>query len=338
MASKPFIDQLLKNIDECLETPIDNLIQSPDWGKINFEDIEDDLKKLFDMLNHFKILPIELLPDTEIQKIMDGLSNPIKTIQVMRTFDIEQANAKTTRDSLAQNLKQQIDLFYVTAHLWIPYLAYQKGDVQRNIELLNSSVKKASDVLETTKDEIKEKKAEIDDVIMAAKEASASVGVSHFSSNFKQEATDLEKLANKWLMLTGSLALSTLLTTIGSYWLLNIPNLASNAQIVQVLSTKLIIITVFFTATLWAGKMYRATMHQVMVNKHRANSLLTFQAFVKASNDIHIRDAVLMETTKSIFTLTSSGYIDGDSSGSKQTNVIEIVKSGMESMSKATEK
>lgn len=98
------------------------------------------------------------------------------------------------------------------------------------------------------------------------------------------------------------------------------------------LSTKLIIISVFFTATLWAGKMYRALMHQATVNTHRANALQTFQAFTTASNDAHTRDAVLLETTKSIFSVSPSGYIDSDTNGSQQTNVIEIVKSGLNSI------
>lgn len=37
-----------------------------------------------------------------------------------------------------------------------------------------------------------------------------------------------------------------------------------------------------------------------------------------------------METTKSIFSISQSGYIDNDQSSSQQTNVVEIVKSGIE--------
>jgi hypothetical protein len=185
-------------------------------------------------------------------------------------------------------------------------------------------------VLDQTKEDVKAKKIEIEDVVQAAKEASASVGVSHFSTNFKKEADELEKNAKIWLKTTIGLSISTFLITLVSYWILEIPKDSSTAQIVQVLSTKLILITVFFTATLWSGKMYRAIMHQVTVNKHRANALLTFQAFVKASNDNNIRDAVLMETTKSIFSISQSGYIDNEQSNSQQTNVIEIIKSGID--------
>lgn len=330
MATQQNVDKLLKLINETTGTSVVSLINSPDWGKFNFEDIEEDLKKLFEMLNHLKILPLNLLPDAEISKIVSGLDAPKKTIDAIKKFDIEQANAKGTRDSYIQSIKTQVDAFYITTHLWIPYLAYQKGDVQKNIESLNDSVKKASTVLEQTKEDVKAKKVEIEDVVQAAKEASASVGVSHFSSNFKKEADDLETSAKRWLKTTIGLAVATFLITLLSYWILEIPKDSSTAQIVQVLSTKLILITVFFTATLWSGKMYRAMMHQVTVNRHRANALLTFQAFVKASNDNNIRDAVLMETTKSIFSISQSGYIDNDQSSSQQTNVVEIVKSGIE--------
>ncbi|PRM87131.1 hypothetical protein [Aliarcobacter cryaerophilus] len=335
MASQQNVDKLLKLIDETIEVPISSLINSSEWGKFNFEDIEDDLKKLFEMLNHLKILPLNLLPDAEITKITTGLDAPKKTIDAIKKFDIEQQNAKGTRDSYVNSIKSQIDAFYIATHLWIPYLAYQKGDVQKNIESLNDSVKKASNVLEQTKEDVKTKKSEIDSVVQAAKEASASVGVSHFSSNFKNEADTLGKTAGKWLKTTIGLAVATFIVTLLSYWILDIPKDSSTAQIVQVLSTKLIIITVFFTATLWAGKMYRATMHQVTVNKHRANALLTFQAFVKASNDNHTRDAILMETTKSIFAISPSGYIENENSGSGQTNVVEIIKSGIDKIGKS---
>jgi hypothetical protein len=330
MATQQNVDKLLKLIEETTETPVALLINSADWGKLNFEDTEEDLIKLFEMLNHLKILPLNLLPDAEISKIISGLDAPKKTIDAIKKFDIEQANAKSTRDSYAQSIQSQIDTFYISTHLWIPYLAYQKGDVQKNIDSLNDSVKKASIVLDQTKEDVKAKKIEIEDVVQAAKEASASVGVSHFSTNFKKEADELEKNAKIWLKTTIGLSISTFLITLVSYWILEIPKDSSTAQIVQVLSTKLILITVFFTATLWSGKMYRAIMHQVTVNKHRANALLTFQAFVKASNDNNIRDAVLMETTKSIFSISQSGYIDNEQSNSQQTNVIEIIKSGID--------
>lgn len=239
-----------------------SLIDNPKWGTLNFGNIEENLQKLFEMLNHLKILPLDLLPDTEISKIKTALDNPKKTIDAIKKFNIEQPNAKTSRDSLINTIKTQIDSFYISTHIWIPYLAYQKGDVQKNIESLNDSVKKASDILKKTKEDINSKKSEIDSIIQATKEASANVDVSHFSSNFKNEAENLKRIARKWLITTIILAIVTISITFISYKILNISNDSSTAQIVQVLSTKLIIISIFFASTLRSGKMYRATMRE----------------------------------------------------------------------------
>jgi hypothetical protein len=247
------------------------------------------------MLNHFKVLPLSILPEAEILKLSNALNLTKLTIKQIRNFTIEQQNPKGTRDSLASQLTTQIDNFYTIAHIWIPYLAYQKGEIQANIKSLNDTVKKATKIVDEAKKDIDAKKTEIDSVVLAAKEASASVGVGYFSSNFQDEADSLKDSSKSWLITTGVLAGLTLGITLLLYWILPIGSEATVPQIVQVLSTKVIVITIFFTATLWAGKMYKATMHQMVVNKHRANSLRTFQAFMKASNETSTRDAVLMD-------------------------------------------
>jgi transposase-like protein len=327
MATDDNISKFNKLIEECLQTTTADLIHSSDWGSFNFEDIEAEVNKLFQMLNHFKTLPIELLPKVELNKLVIGLEEPNIILEQIRTFSIEQQNPKGIRYQLASRIKTAIDNFYTIAHLWIPYLAYQKGDVQKNIEELNVSVKNASFILDKTKKDVQTKKEEIDNIVFTAKEAAASVGVNHFSTNFEKEAKIHKTNAAKWLWTTAILAGSTLLSTIIIYFAFPIVDNATMAQIVQVLSTKIILISILFTATLWAGKMYKATIHQMIMNKHRSNSLKTFQTFTKASNDITTRDAVLMETTKSIFSIIPSGYIDNERSGAtNSTNIIEVIK------------
>ena len=79
--------------------------------------------------------------------------------------------------------------------------------------------------------------------------------------------------------------------------------------LLQYTTMKVVILGLLFTSTIWCGRMYRTNKHQQSINKHRANALRTFQAFVEATNDPAIRDAVLLETTRSIFAITPSGYL-----------------------------
>ena len=122
------------------------------------------------------------------------------------------------------------------------------------------------------------------------------------------------------------------------WYFLKLDSDAKLAQIFQVTTTRLVIVGLLFTATVWCGRLYKATKHQQSVNKHRANALKTFRAFVEAASDSNMRDAVLMETTRSIFAITPSGYINESVKASDSgTRVVEIVKSVASTVGKGDE-
>lgn len=324
MASDAYIKQLMNMIDACIEKPIDELVSNPNWGTINFEEARPDLEKFFSILNHLKLLPVDLLPDQAISTIIEQGKPLFNIVESMKKFTIEQANPLDQKNNLVAQLKPNVDSFYTHTHLWIPFLAYQKGDIQRNIQELNRTVKESSALLETAKGEVEKKQGEIDKIIVAAREASASVGVGHFTADFLAEADEQEKKAENWLKATAWMAGITLLAAGASMFYH--PSLETS-QLIQLTSSKLIMLGLLFTATVWCGKLYKAAKHLEAVNKHRSNALKTFQAFTNAANDNAMRDAVLMETTKSIFALTPSGYLDGDGGHSDSgVKVVEVVK------------
>ncbi|WP_257972008.1 hypothetical protein [Vibrio parahaemolyticus] len=83
--------------------------------------------------------------------------------------------------------------------------------------------------------------------------------------------------------------------------------------------------------------MYKATKHQAAANKFKGNSLKTFQAFVKATDDDSVRDAVLVETTRAIFNESATGYLNVDSSTTeKSTKVVEVIRTGVQAATAAS--
>jgi len=54
---------------------------------------------------------------------------------------------------------------------------------------------------------------------------------------------------------------------------------------------------------------------------------------MKAANDDQARDAVLLETTRAIFGVTSTGFLDSESHSSDLgTRIIEFIKGGSKSI------
>jgi hypothetical protein len=325
MATDALTKQLRELAEGCTQTPIDKLLVNPNWGTITFEGCRPELERTYSMLNQFKLLPAELLPDGPMQQIVSSLPPVQATLEQIRSFSIESSNPTGTRDQLVAQLKTQADQFFAVAHLYIPYLAYQKGDVQRNINELTESVEQASQLVGSAKSEIEKKRGEIGDIIVAAREAAASVGVAHFTADFNAESSSQDESAERWLKATAGVAVLTLAAAIALVFVPIQPD-ATTPQVIQMFTSKVVILGLLFTATIWCGRLYKAARHQGSINKHRANALRTFQAFTKAASDDAARNAILMETTKSIFAITPTGYLDNESAPDGGFRIVEVVK------------
>jgi len=325
MATEVLTKQLRELADSCTQIPIDKLLINPDWGKITFEGCRAELERTYSILNHFKLLPIDLLPDSPMQQIVSSLPPLKATLDQIKVFTIESNDPTGTRNQLIGQLKTQADQFFSVAHLYIPYLAYQKGDVQRNINELTESVEQASRLVSDAKDEIEKKRGEIGEIIVATREAAASVGVAHFTADFTTESAAQDSSADRWLKATGAMAGLTLVVAVGLVFVPIKPD-ATTPQVIQIFTSKVVILGLLFTATIWCGRLYKAARHQGAISKHRANALRTFQAFTKAASDDESRNAILMETTKSIFAITSTGYLDNESTPDGGLKIVEVVK------------
>lgn len=326
MATQDQIEKVVTFADAITATPIDALIVNPNWGTINFELARAALEMTFALCNHIKVLPIELLPDSVANGFLSSMTQASQAVDKVRTFNIETGNPTGARDQIVNEIKQSSENLLVTTQGWIPFLAYQKGDIQKNIDALTQSVKDAANILGNAKIEVEERKKDIAGIVTAAREASASAGVGVFTSDFDGRASELEVEARRWLTYAVVLAVASLAAALASYFL-PIAKDASNAQIFQHMTSKLVVLLVLITATVWCGKIFKALKHQATVNSHRANALKTFQAFVKASSDDNTRDAVLLETTRSIFALSPSGYLEAsDPTSDSPTKVMEIFK------------
>lgn len=332
MATQEEVEKIQKQFDEITKTEIPELIYNTDWGSINFKESEADLTRLFALCDHFKVLPLDQLPSDIAIQITTEATPIAKTIENIRSFTIEQANPASIRDQYVTEIKTNVDRIYKFAHIYVPYLAYQKGEIQSNIKQLTKSVIDAKKLLDDAEIDVKKKDIEINKIIQAAREASASVGVAHFTSDFITEAGTLEDQAKNWLYATICLAVVSLFFAI--YFLIVQPDLSTTARAIQYVSSKILILIILLTATLWCGNLYKAAKHQSAANRFKGNSLKTFQAFVSATEDDSIRDAVLMETTRAIFSESATGYLSSSNQQSDSTTkVIEIIRNSSQAAS-----
>jgi hypothetical protein len=97
------------------------------------------------------------------------------------------------------------------------------------------------------------------------------------------------------------------------------------AAIVQTVVAKIIGLGAIYYLLVFTARIYRANAHLAAVNLHRATALQIFATFAESTNDEATKNAILLETTRSIYSHTSTGFLAGEDPSSP-VQVVEILK------------
>ena len=304
----------------------------------DFEEAGLDVDSLLSIVQDLSALPLQYLTANVINKIVANVEATCAPLQTIDNFyqqhdnlDSENMQLQKARNRLHTAVTDLIEV----ASQWIPYLVHLGGEFPKGIEKIRKIATDTADAfgdLETwiasKKGEIKDREDEVGEIVQATKEAAAEVTVARFTEQFDTEANSLAKQSKRWLYATSAFAACTIGAAIYAYIQFELLEGAGTGGILGYTLSKLSVIAVLLTGTLWCGRIYRALAHQVTINRHRALSLQTFQAFVKATDDPRVKDSVLMAATKTIFGTVPTGLVDQAQSGQdSNAQVVEVINS-----------
>ena len=291
-----------------------NLVDRPDWGHINFEAARTDIELVLSIAGDLENMPVELLTENSAAQIQNAIPNVERALLAIDGFRLT-GNVEANRDSCVNQLRNAAETLHSSSAMWIPYLAFRRGDVSSNLERLRNAIADAESIRTQAKDTAAEQKAEVDEIVNAARDAAAEAGVATFTHAFDTEANRVRTTSRGWLIATSIGAITTILWAIISYFWPAPPENATAWDLARLMFAKISVVVVLITATVWCGRMYRALKHQQAVNRHRALGLQTFQAFTAATGDDQTKNAVLLAATNSIFDNVPTGLADQNSKG-----------------------
>lgn len=311
MANSTVVEELKAACKQGLEMDVSRLIsRAEDWGRINFEGAKNSLQTATFLFDAFSTLPVDILPNQDVSGLRDNARAVVQHMQAIDKFNIAIENPSNQAAALTSNLVQHVDAFQRASFNLLPYLAYHRGDIQAKLAAIEGAVDKAEKLYDSGKHSIDEKAKLLDDALAAARVAAAKAGAAVFTQDFFTEADTLNTAATNWLRAATGLAAAALIVAVAMLWL-HPPVEASTPYLLQYTVTKLVVIGGLITGAIWCGSIYRALRHQIVVNRHRGNALKTFQAFTEAAGDNQdVRNAVLLETTRSIFAVVPSGFLN----------------------------
>lgn len=319
--------QLHQILEKILSYKEQELIRKPDWGTVNFEAAGKDITNIISVTSNLRSLPLAELAATQINNIHHHLFVSARALDAIDSFSINEMGIVPSekRDGLVQEVTHAASGLMEVAAPLIGYLGFVKGNSAKTNEQLERDFDRVRRTLNQTEEFAAKTKADVEAIMTATREASASTGVATFTQQFDIEANKLKRQSVWWLLITTALAM----ITIGEIFLPAetfsvIEDHSTLWVIAQAMVTKAALIGVSLTGTLWCGTIYRALAHQAAVNRHRAVSLKTFQAFTEATDNQQTRDAVLLEATKAIFGYSPTGLIGNDQKQSVPGSIMTV--------------
>ena len=305
-----------------------SFINRSQWGEINFESVKSDMENVFWIVEEIGKLPTHVLPENVVSNSITYLHEIKNVFEKIDSFSIAQGDPSSSRDNIATNLRQQIQTLMSEIGIWLPVLALRAGEIQNWVSQTRETSTQASQILQEIKTYETTQRNEIDKAVQAARAAAGEAGAAEFTHEFRKEVDAVEKRSKQWLWPTGvfsafALALSVLL-------MLGLLGAAPTDtwEAVYKLGGRVIAISVLFYAAVWSGRVVLANMHLASVNKHRAVSLQTLQAFHKAAEDPAAKDAVVIEAARAVYENVPSGYIGRQATGQGTgARTLEVVRS-----------
>jgi hypothetical protein len=144
----------------------------------------------------------------------------------------------------------------------------------------------------------------------------SSTAISKHSMRFSRLANNHRWASWGWLIASSALAA----VTAGAAWELlkmsfmglSFGPVVNGAAAAQFAVAKILVMSILVGTTIWCGKLYKANAHLAASYQHRAEALSTYELFADGSMKPEVKDAILLETARCVFTMGSTGYLGGD--------------------------
>lgn len=327
MQNQQYLDKFKENLAKIAELNPKDLIRREELGtELNFSSAEDDIEQAINLFKKLNDIDTSLLPDENINNLNIHMKTFLDAIESIKIFSATQGLQE--RNNRISRIKgSNYNTWYNAIAPVVSFCTKAGTDYEALQRKAREAVENLTKVLAEAAKEREEAKAEIQETLAAVKKAAAEVGVTQHTTNFKDAADAFAKEKVFWAK-----AIIGLLITIIAYSFIVFRLCSIEIQepyfyvFLQSALPRFTGLIALFYALFIATNNYKAQAHNYIVNKNKQNALSTFETFVKASDNDEIKNAVLLQTTKAIFSNTQSGYLKNESMGDEGSQIIEIVK------------
>lgn len=292
---------------------------------INFSEAVPFFEEMLDITKQLNQRSIDRLALNQINQIIAGCTSLKVLIKKVNDFTLNQNTPADICQAIIQEVKGAYDA--IMEPLTVPLaftatLATDYAKIEREAKGYHATMREEADAFKKL---LTSYKSDAEKALQAVKAQAAEAGVATNAQIFLTDSGDHAAVAKKWLIATVISSIITLLIAIMFVVISFEYEPKTTAVAIQYVISKLILLSTLFFTIFWCAKNYRSSKHNETLNKHRANALMTFRAFVEGSGEQQIKEAILLQAAQAAFVNRPTGYETHEKESQGINPVVEIL-------------
>lgn len=296
---------------------------------LNFADAVEPARRIINLFQQFPVQYLDELPQNRQNDIKNHADSFFNILSQVQKFDPKTNDAFGQRNNIINSLKNQYQPYFDALCGLIAYGSSRLRDFSALEREARSTMQSVTDRAAELTRELSTRKDEANRILEEVRQVAAEQGVSQQAIYFQNESAAHEKEARQWrtatILISVGLIAYSVLSIFMHKWPWLEPTDAYSAF--QLAVSKVLIFAVIAYMLILSARNFLSHKHNEIVNRHRQNALLTFNALVNAAGKEDARDIVLTYAAACIFAPQETGYTKpgGSVSSEVPTNIIQAV-------------
>ncbi len=227
--------------------------------------------------------------------------------------------------ALIKSLETQYEPLFTQIMGLIAYGSSRQRDFSAIEREARAAVQAAKDRADEAAKQLEDRQVEAQRILEEVRRVAAEQGVSKQATYFKEEGDEHTTAAEKWRWLTiySAIGLGAYAALSATFHRWPILKPSGTYDAFQLGLSKVLVFAVIAYMLFLCARNFLAHKHNSIVNRHRYNALLTFNALADAANGPDSRDIVLTHASNCIFTPQETGYSKGSTHTDNTANIIQ---------------
>jgi hypothetical protein len=322
------LDKARASLDRIQKFDAEQLPREAQLGEdMNFKDAVGPALRIINLFRQYPIDFLQELPAEQLQLLANNADAFYNLLKQILEFNPRQSDPYNVRNNLIAQLGNTYQPYFSQLYPIIAYGATRQRDFAAMERDFRAAMQRSEDNATELMRELAAQNEDAQRILAEVRKVAAERGVSQQAEYFKNESDSHEAEALKWRNWTVwtacGLGAYAIVSAFVHKWEWLSP--ADTYQAFQLGLSKVLIFAVLAYMLLLCARNFLSHKHNAIVNKHRQNALLTFNALVQAAGTADRQDVILTYAAACIFSPQETGYTKAGA-GSQSEMPLNIIQ------------